>query len=171
MPRFFASAAISRGVQWLIGRSEPAGFSQPMAISRQHCWALKRPGLPERGKSANRAATGGGAAGSPGAVSSQRRRQSRTTSVRSANGRATWVLLRPVAQAKTMRPRSANCCGVEGRWTRVSKACCSVGVRLIGGGVGPRGGVIMGAPPQGVPHDDPFSLPWQYSPLTSAHVY
>ena len=48
-------------IQWLIGRSASAGISQPRASSWQHCSAVKRPGLPERGKSTNRAATSGGA--------------------------------------------------------------------------------------------------------------
>ena len=56
IPRFWASSAISRGVQWLIGRSEPVGISQLMAMSWQNCSAVKRPGAPGRGRSCSRAA-------------------------------------------------------------------------------------------------------------------
>ena len=44
-----ASAASSRGVQWLVGRSLPGGGSQATATTWTICSGAKWPGAPGRG--------------------------------------------------------------------------------------------------------------------------
>jgi hypothetical protein len=56
-PRRIASSAISRWLQWLIGRSLSAGFSQVIAINAQICSGVYLAGAPERGASAIRSET------------------------------------------------------------------------------------------------------------------
>src|SRR6202789_2446533 len=53
-PRRIASSAISRWLQWLIGRSLSDGFSQVIAITAQICSGVYVAGAPERGASASR---------------------------------------------------------------------------------------------------------------------
>src|ERR1700720_3422240 len=53
-PRRMASSAISRWLQWLIGRSLSDGFSQVIAITAQICSGVYVAGAPERGASASR---------------------------------------------------------------------------------------------------------------------
>src|SRR3984893_17855561 len=50
-PRRIASSAISRWLQWLIGRSLSDGFSQVIAITAQICSGVYVAGAPERGAS------------------------------------------------------------------------------------------------------------------------
>src|ERR1700726_2611613 len=57
-PRRMASSAISRWLQWLIGRSLSDGFSQVIATIAQICSGVYVAGAPDRGLSANRTATG-----------------------------------------------------------------------------------------------------------------
>src|ERR1700732_2027113 len=54
-PRRIASSAISRWLQWLIGRSLSHGFSQVIAIPAQICSGVYVAGAPERGASASHA--------------------------------------------------------------------------------------------------------------------
>src|SRR6516164_9336169 len=56
-PRRIASSAISRWLQWLIGRSLSDGFSQVIAITAQICSGVYVAGAPERGASASRSDT------------------------------------------------------------------------------------------------------------------
>src|SRR6516225_5223556 len=56
-PRRIASSAISRWLQWLIGRSLSDGFSQVIAITAQICSGVYVAGAPERGVSASRSDT------------------------------------------------------------------------------------------------------------------
>jgi hypothetical protein len=56
-PRRIASSAISRWLQWLIGRSLSDGFSQVIAITAQTCSGVYVAGAPERGASASRSDT------------------------------------------------------------------------------------------------------------------
>src|SRR5439155_25849811 len=56
-PRRMASAAISRWLQWLIGRSLSDGFSQVIATSAQICWGVNVAGVPDRGASASPSGT------------------------------------------------------------------------------------------------------------------
>src|SRR5580658_4799803 len=56
-PRRIASSAISRWLQWLIGRSLSDGFSQVIAITAQICSGVYVAGAPERGASASRSGT------------------------------------------------------------------------------------------------------------------
>jgi hypothetical protein len=51
-PRRIASSAISRWLQWLIGRSLSDGFSQVIAITAQICSGVYVAGAPQRGASA-----------------------------------------------------------------------------------------------------------------------
>ena len=57
-PRRIASSAISRWLQWLIGRSLSDGFSHVIATRAQICSAVKVAGAPGRGASASRSQTG-----------------------------------------------------------------------------------------------------------------
>ncbi|HWN49295.1 MAG TPA: hypothetical protein VNO18_05615, partial [Xanthobacteraceae bacterium] len=50
-PRRIASSAISRWLQWLIGRSLSDGLSQVIAITAQICSGVYVAGAPERGAS------------------------------------------------------------------------------------------------------------------------
>src|SRR3977135_1104998 len=50
-PRRIASSAISRWLQWLIGRSLSDGFSQVIAITAQICPGVYVAGAPDRGAS------------------------------------------------------------------------------------------------------------------------
>jgi hypothetical protein len=52
-----ASSAISRWLQWLIGRSLSDGFSHVIATRAQICSAVNVAGAPERGASASRSGT------------------------------------------------------------------------------------------------------------------
>src|SRR5207244_3004123 len=72
-PRRMASSAISRWLQWLIGRSLSDGFSQVIATTAQICWGVKVAGAPDRGASASRSGTD-----CPLAASRHRLRQYRT---------------------------------------------------------------------------------------------
>src|SRR4029077_9578627 len=56
-PRRIASSAISRWLQWLIGRSLSDGFSQVIAITAQICSGVYLAGAPERGASESRSDT------------------------------------------------------------------------------------------------------------------
>ena len=56
-PRRMASSAISRWLQWLIGRSLSDGFSQVIATTAQICSGVYVAGAPDRGASASRSAT------------------------------------------------------------------------------------------------------------------
>src|ERR1700758_106306 len=55
-PRRIASSAISRWLQWLIGRSLSDGLSQVIAITAQICSGVYVAGAPERGASQSRSA-------------------------------------------------------------------------------------------------------------------
>ena len=52
IPRFTASSANSRGVQWSIGRSDTAGGSQATATIAHTCSGVHLAGAPDRGSSA-----------------------------------------------------------------------------------------------------------------------
>src|ERR1700751_556055 len=56
-PRRIASSAISRWLQWLMGRSLASGFSQVIATTAQICSAVYVAGAPGRGASASRTGT------------------------------------------------------------------------------------------------------------------
>src|SRR5271170_451349 len=56
-PRRIASSAISRWLQWLIGRSLSDGLSQVIAITAQICSGVYVAGAPERGASQSRSGT------------------------------------------------------------------------------------------------------------------
>ena len=56
-PRRMASSAISRWLQWLIGRSLSDGFSHVIATTAQICSGVNVAGAPERGASASRSGT------------------------------------------------------------------------------------------------------------------
>ncbi len=53
-PRRMASSAISRWLQWLIGRSLSDGFSHVIATTAHICSGVNVAGDPDRGASASR---------------------------------------------------------------------------------------------------------------------
>jgi hypothetical protein len=79
MPRLITSSAISRWVQWVMGRPDWLGASQAMATIAQICSAVIVDGLPERGASLRRSSMPSSARGI-GCKSIQRSRQIRTMS-------------------------------------------------------------------------------------------
>jgi hypothetical protein len=115
MPRRIASSAISRWLQWLIGRSLSDGFSQVIAIKAQICSGVYTAGAPDRGASDSRSGTDRSSA-----ASRQRLRQYRTVFGHTPSSRPLSRTRTPSAACKMMRARSANCCGVE--WTRTSRS-------------------------------------------------
>ena len=82
-PRRMASSAISRWLQWLIGRSLSDGFSQVIAITAQICSGVYVAGAPERGASASRSGTD-----CPSAACRHRLRQYRTVFGQTPSSRA-----------------------------------------------------------------------------------
>ena len=82
-PRRIASSAISRWLQWLIGRSLSDGFSQVIAITAQICSGVYVAGAPDRGASVSRSGTD-----CPSAACRHRRRQYRTVFGHTSSSRA-----------------------------------------------------------------------------------
>src|SRR6266852_926335 len=121
-PRRIASSAISRWLQWLIGRSLSDGFSQVIAITAQICSGVYVAGAPDRGASVSRSGTN-----CPSAACRHRLRQYRTVFGHTSSSRALSRTPTPSAACRIMRARTANCCGVE--WVRTS---CSSTSRCSG---------------------------------------
>src|ERR1700682_3209942 len=119
--RRMASAAISRWLQWLIGRSLSDGFSQVIATTAQICWGVKVAGAPDRGASASRSGTH-----CPLAASRHRLRQYRTVFGHTPSSRPLSRTPTPAAACRMTRARMANCCGVE--WIRTN---CSSSLRCL----------------------------------------
>ena len=108
MPRAITSSAISRPVQWLIGRS--LGCSHASATIWQICSAVISEGRPGRGPSLSRSPTSRSAR-SMACNAIQRVRQVRTVSTLTCSWRAICVLFLPPAAARMIRPRRACCWG------------------------------------------------------------
>src|SRR5580658_8384863 len=117
-PRRIASSAISRWLQWLIGRSLSDGFSQVIAITAQICSGVYVAGAPERGASASRSGTD-----RAGGACRHRPRQYRTVFGHSSSSRALSRTPTSSAACNIMRIRNANCCDVE--WARSSASSAS----------------------------------------------
>src|SRR6516164_4889171 len=117
-PRRIASSAISRWLQWLIGRSLSDGFSQVIAITAQICSGVYVAGAPERGASASRSDTDWAAG-----ACRHRPRQYRTVFGHTSSSRALSRTPILSAACKIMRARNANCCEVE--WARTSASRCA----------------------------------------------
>jgi hypothetical protein len=117
-PRRIASSAISRWLQWLIGRSLSDGFSQVIAITAQICSGVYVAGAPERGASASRSDTDWAAG-----ACRHRPRQYRTVFGHTSSSRALSRTPILSAACKIMRARNANCCEVE--WPRTSASSAS----------------------------------------------
>jgi hypothetical protein len=117
-PRRMASSAISRWLQWLIGRSLSDGFSHVIATRAQICSAVNVVGAPERGASASRSGTDCGSA-----AFRQRLRQYRTVLGQTPSSRALARTPMPSAACTIMRARRAICCGVE--WVRIRLSSAS----------------------------------------------
>src|SRR5262252_8929642 len=117
-PRRIASSAISRWLQWLIGRSLSDGFSQVIAITAQICSGVYVAGAPERGASQSRSGTD-----CPSGASRQRPLQYRTVFGHTASSRALSRTPILSAACKIMQARNANCCEVE--WARTSASSAS----------------------------------------------
>jgi hypothetical protein len=130
------SSAISRPVQWLMGRPEASGCSQARA-SIWHRWsAVIRGGAPGRGRSARRSSMLKSVR-AIGCSANQRSRHRRAVSTAMPNSQAIWALRWPSAAASTIRPRSAICWRVLWRRTNCSRPCRSSVVRWTVGGFGP----------------------------------
>ena len=130
------SSAISRALQWLMGRPESSGSSQAMASIRQRWSAVICGGAPGRGRSSNRSSTLRSSR-EMGLKVNQRLRHHRAVSTWIPNPRAICLLFLPSSAAKTIRPRSAICWRVLWRQTSCSRACRSSSVSTISGGFGP----------------------------------
>src|ERR1700730_9170439 len=117
-PRRIASSAISRWLQWLIGRSLSDGFSQVIAITAQICSGVYVAGAPERGASASRSGTDWA-----GGACRHRPRQYRTVFGHTSSSRALSRTPTASAACNIMRARRANCCEVE--WARTSASSAS----------------------------------------------
>src|SRR6266566_7090343 len=135
IPRRITSSAISRPVQWLIGRS--LGCSQARAIIWHLCAAVICAGRPERGLSLRRSLTLRSAS-STACNPIQRMRHARTVSTHTPRSRAIWLLFFPAAAARIKRPRTACCWGVPCRRTSRSNSVLSASLKLTGSGLGPR---------------------------------
>lgn len=136
IPRFISSSAISRPVHWLIGRPAFSGFSQAICSIWQIWSAVRRGGVPGRGRSSRRSAT----LKSPSAIgckSNQRRRHNRTVSSVVFNSLAISGVFFPSAANNTIRPRKTFRCSVVCRLTSFSNAWRSASVKMISGGFGP----------------------------------
>src|ERR1700733_310067 len=120
-PRRIASSAISRWLQWLIGRSLSDGFSQVIAITAQICSG------PERGASASRSGTHWA-----GGARRQRPRQYRTVFGHTPSSRALSRTPISSTACNIMRARTANCCEVEWARTSVSSASRCAGSTSTG---------------------------------------
>lgn len=130
------SSAISRAVQWLMGRPESSGSSQAMASIWHRCVAVIRAGAPGRGRSSNRSSTLRSFS-AMGLKVSHRFRHNRGVSTLIPTSPAIWALLFPSAAAKMIRARKAICCRVLWRRVNVSRACRSSSVSLISVAFGP----------------------------------
>src|SRR5580700_3353122 len=117
-PRRIASSAISRWLQWLIGRSLSDGFSQVIAITAQICSGVYVAGAPARGASQSRSDTA-----CPSLASRQRWRQYQTVFGHTSSSRALSRTPTLSAACKIMRARNAACCEVE--WARISASRAS----------------------------------------------
>jgi len=136
IPRFISSSAISHPVHWLIGRPAFSGFSQAGCSIWQIWSAVRRGGVPGRGRSSRRSATLKSAS-AIGCKSSQRRRHNRTVSREVFNSLAIPGVFFPSAANHTIRPRKAFRCSVVCRLTSFSNAWRSASVKMISGGFGP----------------------------------
>jgi hypothetical protein len=112
MPRLITSSAISRWVQWVIGRPDWLGASHAMPTIAQICWGVNRAGLPERGASAKRSSMLNSASGI-GWNNVQRSRQWMTVSRVTCRTRAISVLLMPSAASRMIPALRAICWAVE----------------------------------------------------------
>src|SRR5262245_28405766 len=117
-PRRMASSAISRWLQWLMGRSLSEGFSHVIATRAQICSAVKVAGAPDRGASASLSGTA-----CPSAACRHRLRQYRTVLGQTPSSRALARAPVPSAASRMMRARRASCCGVE--WVRTRRSSAS----------------------------------------------
>src|SRR5580693_4457569 len=126
-PRRIASSAISRWLQWLIGRSLSDGFSQVIAITAQICSGVYVAGAPERGASASRSGTHWA-----GCARRQRPRQYRTVFGHTPSSRALSRTPISSTACNIMRARTANCCEVEWARTSVSSASRCAGSTSTG---------------------------------------
>src|SRR6266699_3866977 len=135
MPRAITSSAISRPVQWLIGRS--LGCSQASATIWQVCSAVIWEGFPGRCISSDPAPTERSSSGTP-CKPVQRVRQLRTVSTLTSRSLAIWLVFLPEAAARIIRPRRASCWGVLCRRTSASSSFCSFSFNVKTCGFGPR---------------------------------
>src|ERR1700683_2608806 len=126
-PRRIASSAISRWLQWLIGRSLSDGLSQVIAITAQICSGVYVAGAPERGASASRSGTHWA-----GCARRQRPRQYRTVFGHTPSSRALSRTPISSTACNIMRARTANCCEVEWARTSVSSASRCAGSTSTG---------------------------------------
>jgi len=135
MPRFITSSAISRLVQWLMGRPESSGCSQAMA-SILHRWSVViLGGAPGRGKSSRRSSTLKSFRAMGWRIN-HRWRQRRAVLTLIPSSLAICELFLPSAAAKMIRARRAICCGALCRLTSFSRSCRTSSVSLTSQGFG-----------------------------------
>ena len=134
MPRLTISSAISRAVQWLIGRSASSGSSQAIASIWQRCPAVISAGAPGRGRSSNRSSTLRSSK-AIGCRVNQRLRHKRAVSLWMPSSRAICLLFLPSAAASTIRPRKAICWRALWRRTSALRASRSSSVSLTSEGL------------------------------------
>ena len=122
IPRWTASSASSRGVQWAIGRPNASGGSQASARIWQTCSGLKVAGLPERDSSPKMSPITTSTAASPPSTSAANRascraRHSRLVSRVTPTARHTTVGCFPPTSARMILARSTSC------WLPVLQHC------------------------------------------------
>jgi hypothetical protein len=146
MPRLIASSASSEGVQWLTGRPESEGASQPSATICTICCAVKLAGAPARGSSASafsinsaRALSSplASAASRAGATSSQRPRQYRTVFRLLSSSYATCSLLLLTLASSSILARLTSRWGLFCRRTICSRIALTRSLKSIGIALGP----------------------------------
>jgi hypothetical protein len=134
IPRRLTSSAISRPVQWLMGRSR--GCSQAIATIWQICSAVISEGRPGRGMSVSRSLTESSSRDTA-CKPIQRIRQLRTVSTLTPSSLAISAFLFPSAAPRIMRPRLASCWGVVCRRTSSSRSFRSSLLHSNSAGFGP----------------------------------
>jgi hypothetical protein len=126
-PGRIASSAMSRWLEWLIGRSLSEGFSQVIAITAQICSGVYVAGAPDRGASVSRSGTD-----CPSAACRHRLRQYRTVFGHTSSSRALSRTPTPSAACSIMRVDKANCWGVERLRISYSSASRCAGKTVTG---------------------------------------
>ena len=133
IPRLMASSAISRWVQWVIGRPLSCGGSQARAMIPHTCSGVKVGGVPGRGASDNRSAT------LAPEFSDHRRRHAWTVERPMPSSSAVGRTPAPRPANNMIRARTAICCGQV--CCRTSASNCRRSRSVTGTGVARSNGI------------------------------